>query len=277
MNPLMKKKFSGPQIEAKLRQADILLCLGKKITEVCKDINISEHTYYRWRKKYGGMSPDMIEERVKYLYAFLEFFKSEQQREYYLRTLSEILSEIPEQETIELKIIERELEHKRRIHKEIVELERKRKDQKLALLFSLVILVIPTPFFIMGAYHGILDEGISYLLWPFTKNWIVFVCIFFGLWWGFTIIVFGVTLRDKRYGAGFESVDPYISKDTKHRWIIFLWNRIIAALGVSLTLPVCFIAAMVIRTCWRGWNELGSVHILSSVWKHIVDFIQLAK
>ena len=58
----MKKKFSGPQIVAKLRQADILIGQGKKIPEVCKEIEVSEHTYYRWRQKYGGMSPEMVKE-----------------------------------------------------------------------------------------------------------------------------------------------------------------------------------------------------------------------
>ncbi len=58
----MKKKFSGPQIVAKLRQADIFIGQGKKIPEVCKEIEVSENTYYRWRQKYGGMSPDMIKQ-----------------------------------------------------------------------------------------------------------------------------------------------------------------------------------------------------------------------
>jgi putative transposase len=56
----MKKKHSGPQIVAKLRRADVLVGQGKNIPEICKEINVSEHTYYRWRRKYGGMSPDMI-------------------------------------------------------------------------------------------------------------------------------------------------------------------------------------------------------------------------
>ena len=60
----MKKKFSGPQIVAKLRQADILIGQGKKIPEVCKEIDVSENTYYRWRQKYGGMSPDMIKQHL---------------------------------------------------------------------------------------------------------------------------------------------------------------------------------------------------------------------
>ena len=58
----MKKRFSGPQIVAKLRQADVLIGQGKTVPEVCKEIEISQQTYYRWRTKYGGMSPDMIKQ-----------------------------------------------------------------------------------------------------------------------------------------------------------------------------------------------------------------------
>jgi transposase-like protein len=47
---------------AKLRQADVLIGQGKAVPEVCKEIEISQQTYYRWRQKYGGMSPDMIKQ-----------------------------------------------------------------------------------------------------------------------------------------------------------------------------------------------------------------------
>jgi transposase-like protein len=58
----MKKRYSGPQIVSKLRQADVLIGQGKTVPEVCKEIEISQQTYYRWRQKYGGMSPDMIKQ-----------------------------------------------------------------------------------------------------------------------------------------------------------------------------------------------------------------------
>ena len=58
----MRKRFSGPQIVSKLRQADVLLGRGKVVPEVCKELEISQQTYYRWRQKYGGMSPDMIKQ-----------------------------------------------------------------------------------------------------------------------------------------------------------------------------------------------------------------------
>jgi putative transposase len=58
----MKKKHNGTQIVAKLRQADVLISQGKTVPEVCKEIEVSEQTYYRWRQKYGGMSPEMVKE-----------------------------------------------------------------------------------------------------------------------------------------------------------------------------------------------------------------------
>ena len=58
----MKKKHSGPQVVAKLRQADVLIGQGSSIPDVCREIEVSEQTYYRWRQKYGGMSPDMIKQ-----------------------------------------------------------------------------------------------------------------------------------------------------------------------------------------------------------------------
>ena len=39
----------------KLRQADVALGKGLRVPEVCKERGISEQTYYRWRKEYGGM------------------------------------------------------------------------------------------------------------------------------------------------------------------------------------------------------------------------------
>ena len=57
-----QKRHSVDQIVAKLREADVELGKGKKVPEVCKLISITEQTYYRWRQKYGGMSPDMAKQ-----------------------------------------------------------------------------------------------------------------------------------------------------------------------------------------------------------------------
>ena len=55
----MKKRHSAEQIVFKLRQADVELGKGLKVPEVCRQLGISEQTYYRWRTKYGGMDPLM--------------------------------------------------------------------------------------------------------------------------------------------------------------------------------------------------------------------------
>ena len=57
-----KGNIAGPQIVAKLRQADVLIGKGKNVPDVCREIEVSQQTYYRWRQKYGGMSPEMIKE-----------------------------------------------------------------------------------------------------------------------------------------------------------------------------------------------------------------------
>ena len=55
----MPKKANTPeQIINKLREAEILLSQGKSISNACKKIGITDQTYYRWRKQYGGMRVD---------------------------------------------------------------------------------------------------------------------------------------------------------------------------------------------------------------------------
>ena len=58
----MKKRFGGTEIVGKLREADVLIGQDKSVPEVCREIGVSQQTYYRWRNKYGGMSPDMIKQ-----------------------------------------------------------------------------------------------------------------------------------------------------------------------------------------------------------------------
>ena len=47
----MKKRFTEEQIAFALRQADS----GVSVAEVCRKMQISEQTYYRWKKKFAGM------------------------------------------------------------------------------------------------------------------------------------------------------------------------------------------------------------------------------
>ncbi len=53
-----RKRFSPEQIISKLREAEVLLSQGKATAEVCRALNVSEQTYYRWRKEYGGMGTE---------------------------------------------------------------------------------------------------------------------------------------------------------------------------------------------------------------------------
>lgn len=50
-----KKTFSPEQIVLLLRQIDIAVAQGKSIPIACKESRISEPTFYRWRKEYGGL------------------------------------------------------------------------------------------------------------------------------------------------------------------------------------------------------------------------------
>lgn len=56
------RRYTPDQIVSKLRQADVELGKGRTVPEVCRKIEVSQQTYYRWRQKYGGMSPELIKE-----------------------------------------------------------------------------------------------------------------------------------------------------------------------------------------------------------------------
>jgi putative transposase len=53
-----KKGYSPEQIIHKLREAEVLLSQGVTVGEVCRKIGVTDVTYYRWRKEYGGMRVD---------------------------------------------------------------------------------------------------------------------------------------------------------------------------------------------------------------------------
>ena len=49
-------KYTTEQIIVKLREVEVLCSQGKTIAEAVRQIGVTEQTYYRWRKQYGGMS-----------------------------------------------------------------------------------------------------------------------------------------------------------------------------------------------------------------------------
>jgi len=50
-----RKRYSPEQIINKLRIAEVRLAEGMRISQVCRELGITDQTYYRWRKAYGGM------------------------------------------------------------------------------------------------------------------------------------------------------------------------------------------------------------------------------
>jgi len=55
---MSKKKHTAEEIVTKLREADVLLAKGQTIGEACRQLQISDQTYYKWRKEYGGLQVD---------------------------------------------------------------------------------------------------------------------------------------------------------------------------------------------------------------------------
>ena len=53
-----KKRHTVEAIVAKLREAEVLMAKGQTIEEVMRQLGISDATYYKWRKEYGGLHID---------------------------------------------------------------------------------------------------------------------------------------------------------------------------------------------------------------------------
>jgi transposase-like protein len=55
---MKRKRHSAEEIIQKLREAEVLLQKGQGVAQACRQIGVTEQTYYRWRKEYGGMRAD---------------------------------------------------------------------------------------------------------------------------------------------------------------------------------------------------------------------------
>jgi transposase-like protein len=53
-----KQRHTPEQVISKLREAEVKTARGMAVAQVCKDLGVTEPTYYRWRKEYGGMKLD---------------------------------------------------------------------------------------------------------------------------------------------------------------------------------------------------------------------------
>jgi len=58
-----KKTFTPEQIVTKLRQIEVLMSQGKTVSQASKEAGITDQTFYRWRKEYGGLQ---IEQAKKF-------------------------------------------------------------------------------------------------------------------------------------------------------------------------------------------------------------------
>ena len=63
---MKKTRYTAEQIIGKLREAEVVLAKGGTVGQVCKQIGVSEQTYYRWRREYGGLKVDQAK-RLKEL------------------------------------------------------------------------------------------------------------------------------------------------------------------------------------------------------------------
>jgi len=63
---MAKKRHTAEQVISKLREAEVLLAKGAGMPQVCRKLGVTEQTYYRWRKEYGGVRTDQVK-RLKEL------------------------------------------------------------------------------------------------------------------------------------------------------------------------------------------------------------------
>ena len=65
---MARKKHSPEEIVTKLRQVDVLTAQGQTVAAAVRTIGVTEFTYYRWRKEYGGLQGSQVK-RLKELEA----------------------------------------------------------------------------------------------------------------------------------------------------------------------------------------------------------------
>ena len=63
---MSRKRYSVEQIINHLREAEVFLAQGQTVGEICRRIGVSEQSYYRWRREYGGLKVDQAR-RIKEL------------------------------------------------------------------------------------------------------------------------------------------------------------------------------------------------------------------
>ena len=57
---MARKHHKPEEIVAKLRQVDVLVSQGQAVAEAIRAIGVTEVTYYRWRREFGGLKSDQV-------------------------------------------------------------------------------------------------------------------------------------------------------------------------------------------------------------------------
>jgi len=55
---MARKRYSAEEIVNKLREAEVLIAKGTTVAQACKQIGVTDQTYYKWRREYGGLKTD---------------------------------------------------------------------------------------------------------------------------------------------------------------------------------------------------------------------------
>jgi transposase-like protein len=55
-----RKRYTPEQIISKLREAEVLLSQGQSVAQTSKQLGVSDQTYYRWRREFGGMRTSQV-------------------------------------------------------------------------------------------------------------------------------------------------------------------------------------------------------------------------
>ena len=63
-----RQRHKPEEIVAKLRQVDVLVAQGRSVADAIRSIGVTEVTYYRWRREFGGLKTDQVK-RLKELEA----------------------------------------------------------------------------------------------------------------------------------------------------------------------------------------------------------------
>ena len=58
---MARKRFTAEEIVRGLRGAEVSLAQGERVALVCKGLGITEQTFYRWRREYGGLRIDQVQ------------------------------------------------------------------------------------------------------------------------------------------------------------------------------------------------------------------------